>query len=274
MEGLSTNSRRISEDQYGNSKGLTKNYVDKKCLLCSIKYVSMKKNIHILNSMILQFLNLTTLWNSDVVSWRDILHSVRIASMYLNVFSYWHYLLKEIRKVNATQYNSTNAHSYKVVMYIKSYITFVIHPPLKMAQSWTESTWEITNYGRFINQFPPNIIRSIRLFERINKKICWQKISIIFNQIYIYIYIYIYLCVCVCVCVYVCDDWITLMSYSLGSYHVKLQDMALKYCGGFSLCLSFYSGLTLCPVSRQKPFLDLPLWVGWVCNCYFILMTQ
>ena len=43
-------------------------------------------------------------------------------------------------------------------------------PPLMMAQSWAESTWEITNYGRFINQFPPNIIRSIRQFERINKK--------------------------------------------------------------------------------------------------------
>ena len=54
----------------------------------------------------------------------------------------------------------------------KSYITFVIHPSLMMAQSWAESTWEITNYGRFINQFPLNIIRSIRQFERINKKIC------------------------------------------------------------------------------------------------------
>ena len=39
--------------------------------------------------------------------------------MYLNVFSYWHYLLKQIQKANATQYNSTNAHSYKVVMYIQ-----------------------------------------------------------------------------------------------------------------------------------------------------------
>ena len=45
-----------------------------------------------------------------------------------------------------------------------------IHPPLMMAQSWAESTWKITNNGKFINQFPPNIIRSIRQFERINKK--------------------------------------------------------------------------------------------------------
>ena len=39
--------------------------------------------------------------------------------MYLNVFSYWRYLEKQIRKVNATQYNSTNAHFYKVIMYIQ-----------------------------------------------------------------------------------------------------------------------------------------------------------
>ena len=47
----------------------------------------------------------------------------------------------------------------------------------------------------------------------INKKICSQKMSIIFNEIfineemlpiytYIYIYIYIYVCVCVYLCVY------------------------------------------------------------------------
>ena len=62
-----------------------------------------------------------------------------------------------------------------------------------MAPSRVESTWEITNYGRFINQFQPNIIRSIRQFERINKKICRRKMSLIFNEIYIYIYIYIYI---------------------------------------------------------------------------------
>ena len=53
----------------------------------------------------------------------------------------------------------------------KSYITFVIHSPLMMAEGWAESTWEITNYERFINQFLSNIIRSIRQFERIKKTI-------------------------------------------------------------------------------------------------------
>ena len=84
-----------------------------------------------------------------------------------------------------------------------SYITFVIHPPLMMAQSWAESTWEITNYGRFINQFPPNIVRSIRKFERINKKVCWQK-NICYVQSNVYIYISVYMCICVCINVCVC----------------------------------------------------------------------
>ena len=48
-----------------------------------------------------------------------------------------------------------------------------------------ESTWEITNYGRFINKFPLNI----RQFTGLTKKIFRQKMSIMFNQIYIYIYI-------------------------------------------------------------------------------------
>ena len=63
-----------------------------------------------------------------------------------------------------------------------------------MTQSRAESTWEINDYGRFINQFLPKTIRWIRQYERINKKICRQKISIMFNEIYIYIYIYIYIC--------------------------------------------------------------------------------
>ena len=54
------------------------------------------------------------------------------------------------------------------------------------------------------NQFPQNTIKVIREFERIQKKICRHKMSIMFNEIcineemlpkytYIYIYIYIYI---------------------------------------------------------------------------------
>ena len=65
-----------------------------------------------------------------------------------------------------------------------------------MAISQAESTWNIDNYGKYINQFPPNMIKAIRQYEQINKKICRQTMSIMFNEIcieYIYIYIYIYI---------------------------------------------------------------------------------
>ena len=38
-----------------------------------------------------------------------------------------------------------------------------------MTQGYAESTWEITNHGRFINQFPPDILKSMQQLERINK---------------------------------------------------------------------------------------------------------
>ena len=40
-----------------------------------------------------------------------------------------------------------------------------------MAQNWAESTWDISNYGKYINQFSPNTIKAILLYERIKKKI-------------------------------------------------------------------------------------------------------
>ena len=65
--------------------------------------------------------------------------------------------------------------------------------PWMMAQSRAESTRDTYNYGQYINQFPPNTIKVIREFERIQKKICRHKMSIMFNEICIYIYIYIYI---------------------------------------------------------------------------------
>ena len=58
-----------------------------------------------------------------------------------------------------------------------------------MAQSRAESTRDTYNYGQYINQFPPNTIKVIREFERIQKRICRHKMSIMFNEICIYIYI-------------------------------------------------------------------------------------
>ena len=45
------------------------------------------------------------------------------------------------------------------------------------------------NYGQYLNQFPSNTIKVIREFERIQKKICKHKMSIMLNEICIYIYI-------------------------------------------------------------------------------------
>ena len=68
-----------------------------------------------------------------------------------------------------------------------------------MAQSRAESTRDTYNYGQYLNQFSPNTIKVIREFERIQKRICRHKMSIMFNEICIneemlpkYIYIYIY----------------------------------------------------------------------------------
>ena len=72
-----------------------------------------------------------------------------------------------------------------------------------MAQSRAENTRDTYNYGQYINQLPPNTIKVIREFERIQKKICRHKMSIMFNEICIneeMLPKYIYICVCVCVC--------------------------------------------------------------------------
>ena len=52
-----------------------------------------------------------------------------------------------------------------------------------MTQSQAESIWDIYNYGKYINLFPPNTIKATRQYEQINKKICKQKMSVMFNEI-------------------------------------------------------------------------------------------
>ena len=65
---------RSNSPYYFYSNGSKRKYVDIKCLLCLMKFALTKKcclNIHILNFMILQLINITALWNTDVISWRD-----------------------------------------------------------------------------------------------------------------------------------------------------------------------------------------------------------
>ena len=62
----------------GHHQGRRK-YQDRKCLRCLTKFVFIKKccqNIHILNSMILLLINISALWNTDGIAWRDKLLSV------------------------------------------------------------------------------------------------------------------------------------------------------------------------------------------------------
>ena len=88
------------------------------------------------------------------------------------------------------------------LIYVLSIVVCIPSTFIMMALSRAESTRDTYNYGQYINQFPPNTIKVIREFERIQKKICRHKMSIMFNEIciheemlpiYIYIYIYIYI---------------------------------------------------------------------------------
>ena len=130
-------------------------------------------------------------------------------------------------------YNSTNAHSYKVVMYIQKLHHFCNTSSPVDGPNLGRSTWEITNFGRFINQFSPNIIRSTRQFKGISKKVFTQKMSIIFNQIcineemlprntciYIYIYIhthtqceYLSLSLSLSIYIYICTHTVSIYQY-------------------------------------------------------------
>ena len=54
-----------------------------------------------------------------------------------------------------------------------------------MAEDQAEKTWITISYGSFTNQFPPDTIKSARQLERTYTKIRRQKMSILFNEIYI-----------------------------------------------------------------------------------------
>ena len=84
--------------------------------------------------------------------------------------------------------------------YVYYCIAFSIYICLDDAQDGAERTWRPIKYGKFIKQFRPDIITSIRQHEQIERKICSQKTSIVFNYYvlmkkcsppHIYIYIYI-----------------------------------------------------------------------------------
>ena len=61
--------------------------------------------------------------------------------------------------------------AYKVVKFLQRLYRFGNIQPHMMAKDGFKNKWEQINYGRFINQFRPDIITSIRQLERIKTKI-------------------------------------------------------------------------------------------------------
>ena len=65
--------------------------------------------------------------------------------------------------------------------------TFAIFTTLGDGWMGHKKNWEPVKYGKFVSQFLLDIKTIIQQFDRIETKICGQRMSKIFNQIYIYI---------------------------------------------------------------------------------------
>ena len=79
--------------------------------------------------------------------------------------------------------------------------TYFLLDPFEFPYYFYRIRGELIYVLSIVVQFPPNTIKVIREFERIQKKICRHKMSIMFNEIcineemlpkYTYIYIYIH----------------------------------------------------------------------------------
>ena len=99
-----------------------------------------------------------------------------------------------------------NEHLYccNVVMYIQKLHHFCNTSSPDVGQ---DRNWEIINYWRLINQFPPNITRSIRQFKRINKKYVDKKCLLCSIKYVSMKKCCQNMCVRVCVCMCVCVFW-------------------------------------------------------------------
>ena len=149
-----------------------------------------------------------------------------------------------------------------------------------MAQSRAESTRDTYNYGQYLNQFPPNTIKVIREFERIQKRICRHKMSIMFNEIcineemlpkYTYIYIYIYITVLVftiSLLGFVADQ----MRYNL---ECSISVIELLYNNNKEIYVSFYIYLIAWKLvgdhrfhDVMKPVVAVKLLCYYIGDCY------
>ena len=131
----------------------------------------------------------------DVILTECILSLHEITSVFQSVVIFMSCRIMEFKICIFRQHFFVNTNFIKHNRYFLS--TYFLLDPFEFPYYFyrAESTRDTYNYGQYINQFPPNTIKAIREFEQIQKKICRQKISIMFNEICIYIY----MCVCVCV---------------------------------------------------------------------------
>ena len=127
----------------------------------------------------------TTESNTNFVEHRHFLSSFFLVNPF--ILPYWFYSIRwELIDVFSiiVYFPSTfcpNLGHHQGKIYYKSDVTFVF--ALLLCKKKSVCTWDINNYGKYINQFLPKTIKSIRQYERINKKICRQKMSIMFNKI-------------------------------------------------------------------------------------------
>ena len=157
-----------------------------------LEYQNNKQKLHILEALHIRNIQ-PKLNRINLETSANVLKCLKLLTLFIETNS-------KSKRYTIQQY--TRSSSYKVAMYVQKLHPFFYTSSPDDGPKSARSTWEITNYRRFINQYQPNIIRSIQQFDKINKKICRQKMSIIFNQIcinaemlpiYIYIYIYIYM---------------------------------------------------------------------------------
>ena len=105
-----------------------------------------------------------------------------------------------------------------------------------MSHSRAESTRDTYNYGQYINQFPPNTIKVIREFERIQKKICRHKMSIMFNEICInkemlpkYTYFNFYMCTVYIILMFFCFFYLLICMSIWNSFGNKTRWLSWNF---------------------------------------------
>ena len=105
----------------------------------------------------------------------------------------------------------------------------------------------VVGHECFLNAelFPSNTIKVIREFERIQKKICRHKMSIMFNEIYIYIYISL-----------ITWPFLDRMFSNFNSMFRNSSKFHVQ-------CFFFFSGIEISFTGKEWRFLKFPVYHKW-----------